>query len=60
MKKYEVNYTDRTTGATSAIDTIAAPNNYTAADYIRECEENGDPDYVEMLHDGIITLVKID
>ena len=60
MKKYEVNYTDRTTGATSAIDTIAAPNNYTAADYVRECEENGDPDYVEMLHAGNVTLVEID
>ncbi len=60
MKKYEVNYTDSTTGATSALDVITAPNNYTAADYIRDCEENGDPDYVEMLHDGIITLVEID
>lgn len=60
MKQYEVNYTDRTTGATSAIDTITAPNNYTAADYIRECEENGDPDYVKMLHDGIITLIEVE
>lgn len=60
MKKYEVNYTDSTTGATSAIDTITAPSGYTAADYVRGCEENGDSEYVEMLHAGIITLVEID
>lgn len=59
MKKYEVNYTDATMGVTSAIDTITAPNDYTAADYVRDCEENGDAEFVEMLHVGIITLVEI-
>lgn len=60
MKKYEVNFTDNNTGATSAIDTITAADNYTADDYIKDCNNNADADYIEMLKNGIITLYEID
>ena len=59
MKKYQVNYTDNTTGATSAIDTITADNNYTAENYINDCMANADNDYCEMLKNGTITLEMI-
>ena len=36
MRKYEVNYTDATTGAKSPIDVIEAADNYTADDYIKK------------------------
>lgn len=60
MKKYEVNFTDNNTGATSAIDTITAADNYTADDYIKDCNNNADADYIEMLKNGTITLYEID
>lgn len=59
MKKYEVDYTDAS-GATTAIDTITAPAGYTAADYVKDCENNADRDYIEMLHAGQITLIEIE
>ncbi len=60
MKKYQVDFTDNNTGATSAIDTITAADNYTAADYIRDCEDNADTDYVKMIKSGTITLNEIE
>lgn len=60
MKKYEVNFTDNNTGATSAIDTIIASDNYTATDYLKDCEENADSEWCEMLKNGEITLIEID
>lgn len=60
MKKYEVDYTDNNTGATSPIDTITANDNYTAADYIRDCEKNAEPEYIEMLKRGTVELVEIE
>lgn len=60
MKKYEINFTDNNTGATSAIDTITAADNYTADDYIKDCNNNADADYIEMLKNGTITLYEID
>lgn len=59
MKQYEVDYTDHTTGATSPIDTIQAPDGYTAADYIEDCEKNAGPDYIEMLKNGDIELIEL-
>lgn len=56
---FEVDYTDPETGATSPIDTIRAFDNYTATDYVRDCEENADPEYVEMLKAGTVELIKI-
>ena len=60
MKKYEVDFTDNNTGVTSAIDTITAADNYTAEDYIKDCNDNADTDYIEMLKNGTITLCELD
>lgn len=58
--KYQVNYTDPTTGANSPIDTITARAGYTAEDYIRDCDENADSDWCEMLHRGEVSLELIE
>ena len=58
--KYQVNYTDPTTGANSPIDTITARAGYTAEDYIRDCNENADSDWCEMLHRGEVSLELIE
>ena len=60
MKQYQVDFTDSSTGATSPIDTITAPEGYTAADYLRDCQDNADQDYIEMLEGGQIELVEIE
>ena len=60
MKRYEVNYKDPVTGAISPIDTITAPDDYTAADYVKDCRENADTDYADMIAAGEIILVAID
>lgn len=60
MKKYQVNFTDSQTGATSAIDIITEKDGYTAEDYIRDCDANADSDYCDMLHSGEVTLEEID
>ena len=60
MKRFEVDFTDNATGATSAIDTIEADDNYTAESYVRDCESNADAEYIEMLHNGTVTLIEID
>lgn len=54
--KYVVYLTDNTTGATSPIDNIEASADYTAADYVRDCMENADPEYCEMLEQGEVKL----
>lgn len=41
MKKFEVNFTDARTGATSPIDTIVAGDDYTPQQYLEDCENNG-------------------
>ena len=58
--KYEVNFYDPNTGATSPIDTVEAKEGYTAEDYIRDCDNNADAEWCEMLHSGTVTLIKID
>lgn len=55
-KRYVVEYTDPTTGATSPIDTIDAPEGYTAEDYLRDCRANADQDYIDMLEAGEVRL----
>lgn len=52
--KYIVYLTDSTTGAASPIE------EYTAADYVRECRENADPEFCEMLEHGEIKLEAIE
>lgn len=58
--KYEVNFTDYNTGATSAIDTVIGPQDYTADQYIRDCRENADDEWNELFELGEITLIAID
>lgn len=58
--KYEVDFYDNATGATSAIDTIEAPVGYTAADYVRDCKKNADDEWNEMLEGGDVTLVALE
>ncbi len=60
MKKFEVDFTDNRNGSTSAIDTIIVADNYTSDDYIRDCKENADDDWNEMLANGQITLVEVE
>ena len=60
IKKYVVEFTDNETGATSPIDNIEAVEGYTAADYIRGCENNADVEYIEMLKNGTIELVPVE
>jgi hypothetical protein len=56
IKRYVVEYTDPNTGATSPIDTIDAPEGYTAEDYLRDCRANADQDYIDMLEAGEVRL----
>jgi len=58
--KYQINYTDPTTGATSPIDTVDAYEGYTAEDYIRDCRENADEDWIEMLDAGTVSVELIE
>lgn len=58
--KYEVNYTDSTTGAKSAIDVITAQEGYTAEDYIRDCKDNADDEWNEMLANGTVELIEVE
>lgn len=58
MIRYTVEYTDPSTGATSPVDTITAPEGYTAADYIRDCKANADDAWNEMLEAGSIDLIE--
>lgn len=59
-QKYEVNITYYSNGATSSIDSVTAPTDYTAEDYISDCEHNADDDWCEMLKTGDVKLVEID
>lgn len=54
---YQVDYTDPITGATSHIDVITAQAGYTVADYVRDCTTNADPDCIQMLTAGHVTLI---
>jgi len=58
--KYTVEFTDPKTGATSPIDNIEAPENYTAVQYVADCKANADPEWVEMLESGDVSLVADD
>lgn len=60
MKKYIIYLTDSQTGASSPIDNIMAADNYTAADYIKDCENNANQEYIDMLAGGVVTLEAID
>ena len=54
--KYQINYTDPATGATSPIDTVSAKPGYTAEEYIAACDQNADQEWCDMLHAGTVTV----
>lgn len=56
--KYQINFRDHRTGATSAIDTVEK-DQYTAEQYIKECRENADDEWNEMLKNGTVTVEEI-
>lgn len=58
MKKYEVNYYDCNTGATSPVDVITVSDNYTVDDYIRDCNEYMDEPWDT--ENGEITFIEIE
>lgn len=60
MSKYEVNFYDPENGATSPIDVIEAPDNYTSDDYISDCLSNADEEYCSMLLRGVVELFLLD
>ena len=42
--RYTIEYTDYNNGATSPIDSIEAPENYTAEQYLADCAQWADAD----------------
>lgn len=57
MMKYQINYTIN--GTTSEIDTVyTVDENYTADQYIKDCEANADQEWIDMIQDGEITVVR--
>ena len=61
MKNYVVEFYDPSNGATSPIDTLVNyPDDYTPEKYIKDCEENADADYNNMLSTGSVSLVEFE
>lgn len=60
MKKYQVSFYDFSNGATSEIDTIEAPDGYTAEQYVADCRKNADDEWVKMLENGDVTLYELE
>ena len=58
MKKYEVRYSNGET--VEAIDTVYAPEGYTAEEYVKDCEENADQEWVDMIHAGFVELIEVE
>lgn len=58
-RTYEIDFTDPETGATSPIDTQYVDGEYTAEQYIADCENNADEDWCEMLHSGTVEVVEV-
>lgn len=56
---YAVHQIDEATGTVTRIDIIDVPEGYTAADYIRACEEGSEPAWVDLLHSGPVSLVRL-
>lgn len=56
--RYQVSITIN--GITSDIDTIEAPQGYTAEEYIEDCRRNADDEWNDMLETGMIELWEIE
>lgn len=61
MKNYVVEFYDHSNGATSPIDTLVNyPDDYTPERYEKECLNNADTDYINMLATGEVILVEFE
>lgn len=58
--KYEVHFKDYESGATSPVDVIDAQEGYTAQTYIQDCIDNADPEWIEMLSKGEVSIIPIE
>lgn len=56
MTRYLVEITEKA-GNTEPIDNITAPDGYTAEQYICDCEDNADLEWIEMLHNAIEVIL---
>ena len=57
---YQIEYYDYTNGATSPIDVVHTNDpDYTAEKYIDDVRKNADPDYIDMIDNGRIDVIKI-
>lgn len=55
---YLVHLTD-STGRKTRIDVIDMPEGYTAEDYIRDCELGCEQDWIDKIHSGTISIVRM-
>lgn len=60
MKMYQVYLHNFKTGASSPIDIVETDGEYTARQYIVECEANADPEWIEMIRSGEVSVVEIE
>ena len=58
--KYQVEFTDYRTGATSPIDVIEEESGLTPEKYIELCKENADDEWNEMLEHGSVYLINLE
>lgn len=58
IKRFQVDLISED-GVASPIDTIEAPSDYTADQYIEDCKANADKEWVDMLLAGTVELVEI-
>lgn len=58
--KFEIVFYDPSTGATSPIDTIEAQEGYTGEQYIADCEQYADDEWIEMLKSGTVSALPIE
>lgn len=58
--KYQVEFTDYRTGATSPIDVIEEEAGFTPEKYIEACKENADDEWNEMLEQGGVYLINLE
>lgn len=58
--KYQVEFTDYRTGATSPIDVIEEEAGLTPEKYMELCKENADDEWNEMLEQGDVYLINLE
>lgn len=59
MAKFIVNLKKPKNETMSPIDTVYASDNYTARDYVFDCERYADKEWTEMLRGGEVCLTQV-